>query len=595
MSVISSPSPPCATRRALRGVARDTLLGALLGSFLLGGMAAAQARADEGPATEFVLDAGRKLREQDVAGALRLLDKALAADPRNPEANVLYQDTAKNVLGLADVVAKYATLAAENPDDALYAYLNTLLDEPARALQAFEKQALTFKDSPWPRVGRARALENLGREPESLAALDEAISVGGGAARFRALQAFALERAGKWGPAVDAWKQVIAERPNDPTARIGLGEALRGGGSTEEAIAAFEEAAKAAPKDPDAPYRIGLVHLDAKRFSAATTAFDAALALDRSMVEALTGASQAVLEGTLAKAKEGAEKPDEKRLMTALDYATRALASNPDSARAHFAQAAVYESLGELDAVHLESALEEYQAALDLLPFPGPERVRVLVAKSFVLLRLASWEKARAVAQQALDVDPTNIPAMVHAAHALCQTDKFNEAIRKYYKPGLRLVKNDARLLYGAGMAYWSLKKQNDARKNLEAAVKQAPKNGLYRLSLGELYYELKRYKEAERELAVATDLRAKDRRAWSAYGRACTSMEHWKDAVRAFDKVIKLDSEALDEYLWMAIIYDKHLEDREKAREYIEKWLERGPPEDPNLDAWIDDVLGDG
>ena len=572
---------------------RLALSAGLATALLLGGLPAPAARADESPAAQQVLDASRKLREQDIAGALRLLEQALAADARNPEANVLYQDTATQVLGLADIVTKYEKLAAEHPDDPLFAYLATRLKAPELALAAFEKLVVKYKGSPWPEVGRARALEKLKRGPESLAALDQAIAIAGGDARFRALQAYALERAGSWGPAADAWKQVIASRPSDPTARLGLGEALRGGGNDAEAVAAFEAAQSAAPKDPDPAYHIGLVHLDAQRFSDAAAAFERALAMDRSMVVALAGAAQTYLKSALAGAKEGAKAIDEKQLMKALDFATRAVASNPQSARAHFTQGAVYEALGEVDAVHLESAMEEYQEALDLLPFPGPERVRVLVAKSFVLLRLASWDEALAVARQALDIDAKSVAAMIHAGHALCQVGKFDAAIKTYYKPGLKLDKADARLLYGSGMAQWSLKKHNDARKDLEAAVKADPKNGLYHLSLGELYYELKRYKDAEKSLFIATDLRPKDPIAWTAFGRACTSMEHWEDAIEAFEKVVTIEPETEDEYLWMAIIYDKHLANREKARELLERWLEVGPAEDPNLQSWIEDVLG--
>jgi tetratricopeptide (TPR) repeat protein len=545
-------------------------------------------------ADKLVMDASRKLREQDVAGALRLLEQAIAVDPADPTANVLYQETARQVLGLADLKAKYQKLADENASDPLYLYLVTRLEEPEAALAAFAKMSKKHAKSPWPLIGKARALQLLDRDTDSIAALDAAVAIDSANPNIRAAQAFALETAGKFAEAADAWAQVAAARPSDRTAKIGQGEALRRAGQSEAALAAFQAAAKADAKDPDPPYRIGLVHLDAQKYDEATAAFDKALGLDRSMVEALIGASEAILKKAVANAKEGAKEIDEKALMNALAYSNRAVASNPESAAARFAQGAVYEALGELDADNLDTALDEYGEALDLLPFPGPERVRVLVARSFVLLRLASWDAAQSVAQQALDIDPNCVPAMIHAAHALCQVGKFEEAIKKHYKPGLKVTADDPRLLYGSGMAHWSLKKQNDARKLLEKASKADPGNGLYHLSLGELYYELKRYKEAVKELYKATDLRPKDPIAWTAYGRACTSEEHWEDAVEAFDKSIALNKEALDEFLWIAIIYDKHLDDREKAREYLEKWLEGDPEEDPNLESWIDDVFGD-
>ncbi len=593
-----------ATRKQLRGPAAPSWRRvAMLGSALTAALALTSVvELHVGPtnvwanetADKLVEDAGRKLREQDVAGALRLLEQALDAAPADPAANVLYQETARQVLGLADLQARYQKLADEHADDPLYLYFLTRLKEPAKALPGFESLAGKHPSSPWPLIGKARALHDLDRASDSIAALSAAVAIDAKNANIVAMQAFALERSEHFSEAAEAWAQVLALRPTDRTARVGRGEALRRAGQGQAALDVLNAASTADATDPDPHYRIGLVHLDTHHYAEATVAFDRALGLERGMVEALVGASEAVLKRALADAKKAHKDADEKALLSALNYATRAIASNPDSARAHFAQGAVYEALGELDADHLDSAFDAYGEALDLLPFPGPERVRVLVARSFVLLRQASWDAAVSVAQQALDIDPKNVPAMLHAGHALSQMGKYAEAIKKHYKPGLKIAKDDPRLLYGSGMASWSMKKPTDAKKTLERAAKLDPENGLYHLSLGELYYELKRYKDAVAELFTATELRPKDAATWTAYGRACTSGKHYKEAVKAFDAAIKLNKEALDEFLWIAIIYDKHMDDREKAREYLEKWFERGPEDDPNLEAWIDDVFGD-
>ncbi len=572
----------------LRGTTAAALLGAVAVAVVLDARPAAAA---EGDATQLVSDASRKLREEDYAGALRLLEQAVNADPQNPEANVLYQDTARQLLGPAEVDAKYRQLATDNPDDPLFAYFSARLHEPEKALAEFDKQIKKHKSSPWPLIGKARALERLGKESESVAALDQAMTLAGGEPRFRAIQAYALERTGKYTAAADAWRQVLAANPDDATASIGLGEALRLAALDQVALAAFEAAAQRAPKAQDPPYRIGLVQLDVGEYDAARAAFDRALGLNRGMVEALCGAAEAVVRKTTEEAAATGKLPEEAVLMQALDYATRAVASNPESARAHFMQGTVYETLGEIDALHLDSALSEHQAALDLLYIPGPPRVRTLVAKSFVLLRLARWDEAEVVARQALDIDAECIPAMIHAAHALCQTGKFEDAIKKYYKPGLKVAKSDARLLYGAGMAYWSAKKHNDAKKSLGDAVKADPNNGLYRLSLGELYYELKQYKAAVKELVIAVQERPFDAQAHVSFGRACTSTDSWEDAVEAFEKACELDDELLDEWLYLAIIYSDHLKDRKTAREKLEKFLELGGQDD-NLGSWMDELL---
>ncbi len=546
---------------------------------------------DTGAATQLVHDAGRKLREQDLGGALRLLEQAVAADPGNAAAHAMYQDTARQVVGPADVIQRYRKLAAEKPDDALYAYLAARLDDPEAAAQAFEKLVLKFPKSPWPLLGKAHAYEQLGRTQDALAALEAALSLAPSDAYVRAVHAYALERAQRWSDAADAWRRVVELAPRDSSARIGLGECLRNAGVDEDAVAAFGEAAAADPKDPDPPYRIGLVHLQAGRITEALASFEQALALDRGMVEALCGAAEAALKRAIDDAKAKNELPDEKQLQTALDYAVRAAAANPESARAHFAQGAVYEAFGEFDAVHLDKSLEEYQAALDRLSFPGPPRVRVLVARSYVLLRLARWDEAEQTAVMALDIDPKNIPAMLHAGHALSQTGKYEEALKKYYKVGLKIAKDDPRLLFGAGMASWGAFKHNDARKYIEDAVKADEENGLYRLALGDLYYELKKNKEAEVQLQVAVELRPKDPVAWSAYGRACSATQNWTESAAAFEKVCELNEDAVDEYEYLAIIYGLHLKDAEKAKAAAKKFAEKGGS-DPNIQSFLDDLV---
>ena len=184
---------------------------------------------------KLVQDASRKLREQDVAGALRLLEQAVDADATDATANILYQETARQILGLADLKARYQKLADENADDPLFLYFVTRLDEPETALATFSKLALKYRESPWPLIGRARALDQLDREAESIAALDAAVALDSGNPSIRAAQAFALERSGKYAEAADAWAQVVSTRPGDRTARIGQGEALRLAGQPDAA------------------------------------------------------------------------------------------------------------------------------------------------------------------------------------------------------------------------------------------------------------------------------------------------------------------------------------------------------------------------
>ena len=76
-----------------------------------------------------------------------------------------------------------------------------------------------------------------------------------------------------------------------------------------------------------------------------------------------------------------------------------------------------------------------------------------------------------------------------------------------------------------------------------------------------------------------------------SAYGRACTGISDWESAAEAYEKVVEIDDEAVDEYLYLAILYADRLKDRKKAKENLQKFLDKDGW-DENLESWIDRLL---
>lgn len=539
--------------------------------------------------------AGEKLRAGESGAAVRLLEQARNDEPGNAEAHLLYQQAALEALGEEAVLNDYKKRAAENADDALFQFLELRLMDPEKSLQKWKSLSNQFKTSPWPAAGWARALEKLGKFKDALEQHDRALTLAKpGDVRFRAFQAYGFERASDWQNAVIAWRAVLDGRPGDRSAHLGLGEALRQTGDIDGALAQFDEVLKSVSLDVEGRYRKALTLVTAERFEDAQKEVDVLLQSKRGMVEGLCVGAEALLRKVVKEAKERHEFPTDKELEPALDYASRAVAADPESAYAHFVHGAILEVQGEYDADRLDNAVETYQKALDLIPFPGPEKVRVLVAKSFVHLRLAEWDMALGLAKSAIQMDERNIAAYAQAAHALVSQSKAEDAIKDYYKPALKFAPDDARLHHGYGTALWDMKKDNDATKELKLAVKFEPDNGLYRLSLGENHYQLRRYKDAVSELFEATVLIPKDPRAWAAYGRACTAEKHYPEAIEAYETVVKLlkpeDQRLADIYLYLAILYDR-TKDRTKARESAEKFKELGGA-DQNLESFIKRLL---
>jgi len=299
-------------------------------------------------------------------------------------------------------------------------------------------------------------------------------------------------------------------------------------------------------------------------------------------------------------------------------------AAGNDRADAHFAFASAHEAAGEIAQSHYETAEHEYDAALNLLVAPSPEKVRALVGRSFVLLRLQKWDQALQAADKALGIDEKCIAAYAHAGFALAAQGKQDDAIKNYYRKGLKFAPDDARLHHAIGVALWETVHANDAKKELEAAVKAEPKNARYRLTLGQLYYELKQYKQAGEQLVQVVDDRPNDVDCWRSYGRVCCASGDWPQAVESYEKICALleapkadpvppppggapapapapaagatsaDDDLLKKaHLYLAIIFADHMKKRDKAKEHARKFVALGGS-DQNLQSFIDDLLTD-
>jgi tetratricopeptide (TPR) repeat protein len=588
---------------------------------VLAATAAPARAADE--ATQLVEEARTRVRKRDVRGALTALDKAITADPGNPDAHILYQDIGRVALGAEAMTTWYRKKAAEKPDDPLLAFLAARTLPSDQALPAYEKLAQQFPKSPWPHVGKARALEAAARFAESGAEYDAAILAASGEVRFKAYRACGFEAAGANAAAVEAWRIVLATTPSDRAARLGLGDALRKTGAHDEALTVFADVLKSDPTDFEAHYRYGLVHLDAGRFDDAVKSFDAALSIDRTFVAAYCAAAEASIKKGFETAEKEKRDPNEKDFEKAIAYGGKAAAVGDDVPEAHYAYAAAQEAAGEDNASHYDVALLEYDSALNLVAAPTPLRVRILCGKAFVLLRLAKWDQAVSTADKAIGIDPKCAAAYSHAGHALAAQGRQDEAIKSYYRPGLKVAPDDARLHHALGVALWETAHDQDAKKELEAAVKLEPANQRYKLTLGQIYYDLKMYKQAGEQLVKVVDARPKDVESWRSYGRVCCALKDWDQGVECYETIVTLldaskpaaappaaggqpgapredspvasgdDDLRKKAHLYLAIIYADHLKKRDKGKANIRKFLELGGTE-PNLQSWIDELMKD-
>lgn len=240
----------------------------------------------------------------------------------------------------------------------------------------------------------------------------------------------------------------------------------------------------------------------------------------------------------------------------------------------------------------LKLAVEDYTAAVTRNPIPGPGLVRALLGRSHVNFLLDSFDDSAADALRAADIAPTEDGAWANAGDALTLGGKPEDAVKKAWRPGIKAVPASARLHHGLGMTLWRLgAKGSDAINELKEATKLAPSEGRYRLSYGEALYQAYREKEALPELLQATGLRDKDRESWNSLAHTYVALHRWQEAADAYEKICELDVKAVDEHIYLAIIYADRLKLKDKAKAHCQTYTDRGGA-DPLLAGWIEALM---
>ena len=178
------------------------------------------------------------------AAAIPLLEKILAADPFN-----------------LDAALRLATA-------------NSSLGRDAKALEMFKRAAEISPTSPDVRVYLALHLARTSQWEQAVPMLEKVLA--DSPDRLPALEALARlrEKQERMEDAVALRQKVYALRAPTPTELAELGELQMGLGRTGPAIDAFERAKGAAPNRFAHDFELGLLYLDARRFTDARDALD---------------------------------------------------------------------------------------------------------------------------------------------------------------------------------------------------------------------------------------------------------------------------------------------------------------------------------
>ena len=345
----------------------------------------------------------------DSGGALKRLNQALAAAPRNPE--VLNDRGA--VLGsmgrLEEALACFEQVLATAPDhvDALnnHGLLLGMLGCHAEALLSLDRALVRAPGRFDVLCNRGYSLNELGLHAEALSCLDAALAINRGHFGAWSNRGLALNALARHAEAEISFANALAIKPGDFGALLNRAVALNELDRCAEALACIEQALAISPDQPEALNTRGAILLKLDRAEEALACFDRVLTLapDHSGVLG----NRAVALGRLERFDEALACFDKASSLQPGDFSVslnRAIA------------------LGKL--YRYAEALQCVDQALAI----QPDHVEALNNRGSTLLRINRLEEALACLDRAVAIDPDHIEALNTRGAILWGMNRAEEA-----------------------------------------------------------------------------------------------------------------------------------------------------------------------
>jgi tetratricopeptide (TPR) repeat protein len=271
-------------------------------------------------------------QQGDHAGALTLIERAIAGKPREAAFHNNRGEACRALGRLEDAVASYCQALALDPRfvDAL-SNLGAALLALGRAREAAERleQALALcPNFPEALANLGNVWRNLGEPEKALACYRRALALRPGWPEVEANVGAVLQVQGRLDEAIACYRRALAAAPGDAQAWSNLGLALHGQRRLADAEMAVRRALALALDMATAHLNLGLILQDQGRIEEAVASFECAAALNPTDPKAYSNLGPALIE--------------QGRLDEALSALERALALDPDLAEAHFNQSLVY-------------------------------------------------------------------------------------------------------------------------------------------------------------------------------------------------------------------------------------------------------------
>ena len=329
-------------------------------------------------------------------------------------------------------------------------------------------------------------------------------------------RAYALQTAGNFAEAAEAYMAFLAQHPDNVEARSNLGVVLARLGRTDEAIAAYRQALAQSPSQQSIRLNLGLALYKATRFEQAAAEFASVLSAQPHNLQARyleadcqlrLGRPEAVVSSLepLATAR-----TDDRVLAYLLGMAylrtkqvdkgqvliDRILADGA-SAEAHLMMGTAKRAVQDL-----AGSLADLKRAVEL----NPELPTVHAFYGRALLETGNRDLARKEFEAELSRNPSDFDSNLLLGVLDKEEQRFDSA-RSYFTRALGVRPGDTGTRFQLAAIQVSLGETDQARVALEGIVKDAPKFMEAHVSLATVYYRLKLRELGDKERAIVDEL----------------------------------------------------------------------------------------
>ena len=485
---------------------------------------------------------------------------------------------------LAGVTAAQEPSAALKQADADYRAGVTALgrDDLKTALGDFQSVVKLAPSAEQGHSALGAVLVRLGRLPEGIRELEQALKMKPADASAQLNLALAYEQTGQAAKAVPLFARVEAtaraeKRPLAASILEPYARALAASGQFDAALVRMKEAAVRDPGNAEIADEFGSLYAQAQNWADAKKAFEAALKArpefalahlhlglamkqlqEPGAMEEMARAEELAPENPLIAAQYGGALSDagqDEQAIAVLEHAEKA---NPGLISITYPLGLALQRVGRLD-----EAIPLLQKVADAQPKDG----EVLTNLGMALAQAQRAKDAVPVLQRAVALSPHNATAHQDLAAAFIQLSQYEDAVEQL-RAALKISPDAPQLHYNLGLA---LKMEDDAQgaipeletaEKLDASAPEPP------YVLGVLYLQVGRYEDAARELNACLKLRPANGDGWATLGSVDNKLDRLPEAVSALREAIRQLPQQPDPHLTLAAVLVKQNQPSEAAAE---------------------------